>query len=197
MGLPAVVIIILCLKEDKKILLIDSINTVYKAETMEKIIRYYLDLVDKKDTDRQSTIILDGYIYLYNEFDKSPTSPLQQYVLEKDSDTNQGNSSTALLYQHAKKLYNIALSKHTENVFLRMSYAIFLRERLKNKKQCFIELATAESNKPRFDQEFLIYRYRKMVEETPDHTESLDEESTLDVVAGMAYNNYYSQCNFY
>lgn len=200
LGLPVVLIILLTIKDDKKSLLIDSITNFKNGESVEKSIRYFLELIDKKDIDRQSQLILNGYIYMYNEANNNPNNPLNAYKLEHHGDPENNRkslndtASIAILYQHAKLMYQLGISKFPTCVFLRMSYAIFLRERLKNKKQCLIELANAEKYKPKFDQEFLIYRYQKIVLDTPEEKEEIDEESNLDVVASMAYNNYFNQC---
>jgi hypothetical protein len=201
LALPVIIIIIMTIKDDKKSLLIDSITNFTNGESVEKTTRYFLELIDKKDIDRQSQLILNGYIYMYNEANNNPNHPLSAFKIDQQDFENRKNSlndssSVAILYQHANLMYQLGISKFPTCVFLRTSYAIFLRERLKNKKQCLIELANAEKYKPQFDQQFLLYRYRKIVLDTPDEKEEAQIESNLDVVATMAYNNYFNQCIF-
>jgi PAS domain S-box-containing protein len=187
LGLPIVCVILMTLKDNRKKLLIESINHLGSGAIVEKQIRCFIELVDNKEKDRQSLIILKGYIYLHVKSCNLSDCYLKTYMEE----IAQNKDSVALLYQHAKWMFQFGISKFPNCIFLRMSYAFFLRERMKNKKQCLMELINAEQHGPTFDQQFNIYRYKKNLEQQDD--EDGEEESNLDVVANMAYNNYFTQ----
>lgn len=49
---------------------------------------------------------------------------------------------------------------YPENVALRISFVFFLLERMKYKQQALQELISLEKNKPSFDVQFIIFRYK-------------------------------------
>jgi len=189
-GVPIVSVIILWMKDGKLSLLLTNINKFEKGEMVSKQVRSFLDLVDKKDTERVSKIRLRGYIFLHNEQCSLADCPLEKYVKELQS----GKDIIAYLYQHAQNIFQIGISKFPYCTSLRMSYAFFLVERLNNRVKSLIELKTAEKYNPSFDEQFIIYRLKKLFEE---HTnESVDEEEgeNLDIVSNIAYKNHFNIC---
>ena len=65
-------------------------------------------------------------------------------------------------------------------------------ERLNKKQQANIELINAEKYLPKFEEQFIIYRYKKILEEQSG--EVGDSEENLDVVSNIAYKNHFLQC---
>jgi PAS domain S-box-containing protein len=63
-------------------------------------------------------------------------------------------------------MYINGIKKFKNSCKLRISYAFFLLERISNKKKALDELVVAENLKPEFDEQFLIYRYKKMIEDS-------------------------------
>ena len=79
------------------------------------------------------------------------------------------------------------------NTSLRISYAFFLLEKMKSKQQALQELGQAEQNKPPFDEQFIIYRYKKIIED--EIAESQNEgNGGLDVVSESVFQNHLRQC---
>ena len=54
--------------------------------------------------------------------------------------------------------------RYPNNTSLRISYAFFLLEKMHCKKKALEELGQAEQNKPSFHEQFMIYRYKKIIE---------------------------------
>lgn len=90
-------------------------------------------------------------------------------------------------------MYFYGLKKFPNNTSLRISYAFFLIEKLNMKQQALQELNTAEQNKPPFDEQFVIFRYRKIIED--EIAESKNEgNGGLDVVSELAFKTHLLQC---
>ena len=71
---------------------------------------------------------------------------------------------------------------------MRICYGLFLVDKLKMKQQALKELSFAEQCKPSFDEEFMIFRYRKIIED--EIAESKNEnEGKLDMVSEIAFQN--------
>jgi hypothetical protein len=67
LGLPLVGVMIVFGKDERIQLLNKNINNFQKGEEMALQIRYFLNLVQTKDTDRRNAIILRGYIYHHED----------------------------------------------------------------------------------------------------------------------------------
>ena len=66
------------------------------------------------------------------------------------------------------RMYIAGIKKFKRSAKLRIVYAFFLLERMDKKKQALEELSVAYKLNPHFDEEFLIYRYKKMIEDMLD-----------------------------
>ena len=174
------------MKDNKLEILLTHINKFQKGEQCQMQIRYFLELIELQH-DRHSRIILRGYIYLFEEFCTSLDCPLKKYIHMCD----QGEDNTMYLYQHAQVLYQNALSKFPHCAPLRISYSYFLLERLHNKQLASLELNISEKSNPKFDEQFIIFRYKKLIEETSDFSEG--STTNLDVVSSIAYQNHFNQ----
>ncbi len=189
LGIPLIIFIIITLPSRDITLLFTNLNKLENGEKVQKQLRFYLDIVDNKDKDRNSFTTLKGYIAIYEE-----SCTLQECALKKynyNLITNKLDTS-AFLLQHAESLYQIGISKFPNCTSLRISYASFLLERLKKKQQANVELSNAEKYSLKFDEQFIVYRYKKLIEE--NSTEGEEQNENLDVVSNIAYKNHFAQC---
>lgn len=74
--------------------------------------------------------------------------------------------------QHAKNMYRIGISKFPTNSYLRITYAFFLIEKMNKKQEAIAELNAASMLNPPLDEQFIIYRYKRLSEEFGDTTGS-------------------------
>jgi len=188
-GVPLIITIISTLSNQDIALLFTNLNKFENGEKVQKQIRYYLELVDKKDKNRNSFTILKGYITIYEE-----SCTLQDCALKKYNYnlTHNKLDTSVFLIQHAETLFQNGISKFPNCTSLRISYAFFLLERLKKKQQASLELTNAEKYLPKFDQQFIIYRYKKQIEE--NSSENGEQDENLDIVSNIAYRNHYTKC---
>lgn len=146
-GIPIVIIIILTIKEDKILLLNQSINNLKTGEEVIEQIRYFLQLVDQREKDRESSVLLKGYILQHCE----ACTDVECYLLKYKKELDKSNDFIQLLNQHANYMFKQGISKFPHSTPLRMKYAFFLIERMHNKHQSLIELKNAEKYNPAFD----------------------------------------------
>lgn len=188
-GAPIIIVIISISNQKGISLLMTSLNKFEKGEKIQKQIREYLNLVDKKDFNRSAKTILKGYIFLYEETCTLPDCALKKFLYNYEMNNIE---TISFLFQHAETLYQNGISKFPNCTSLRISYAFFLLERLNKKQQANIELINAEKYSPKFDEQFIIYRYKKLIEE--QNTEIGETQENLDVVSNIAYKNHFTQC---
>ena len=95
------------------------------------------------------------------------------------------------ILMHANELYLLAINTFPQSTFLRISYAFFVLERLENKKDALKELTQAAKLHPEFDEQFVIFRYKQIIED------SISSSGEFDYCTFIAFNNHLSQCELF
>jgi len=85
-------------------------------------------------------------------------------------------------------MYDQGIKKFPNANALRISYSFFLLEKMHSKQQALQELTQAEQNRPSVDEQFIIFRYKKLIED--EIAESQNEgQGGLDVVSEVSFQN--------
>jgi len=91
-------------------------------------------------------------------------------------------------------MYRIGIQKFPTSTFLKIQFGFFLLERLNKKNEAMQELNLAQKFNPTFDEQFIIYRYKKIIEDYGDHNMSEGQRGNLDIVSKYAYEASVRQC---
>jgi hypothetical protein len=62
-------------------------------------------------------------------------------------------------------MFNLGLKKFPKYIQLRIDFASFLQSKMKDRKGSLNELSLAEKMKPSLDQQFMIFRQRRIIED--------------------------------
>lgn len=149
-------------------------------------IRTFIFLIENSKHERQSKIELNGLISTLSQNTDSSKHKYFKSYLERKSKSKIENVS--FLYQHVKNLYQESIYKFPFSVELRISYAYFLLDIVQNKNLALIQLEIAFKSKPAFDEQFTIYRCKKLIEAS-----NFQENASLDIISNIAYKNYFNQ----
>lgn len=84
-------------------------------------------------------------------------------------------------------MFFYGIKKFPNNTNLRLAYSFYLLEYKKYKQQSLQELSMAEQNHPPFDVDFIIYRYKKIIE---DEIAESQNDGNMDIVSEMAFQNH-------
>ena len=129
-------------------------------------IEYFLKLEeslnDKIRTREQK--ILYSYIDDYEQTCTNEECELK-YFLKKPLKIENFNEMKKFLLLHAEMLYKIAISKYPFNSKLRLSFALFLFNKMNKKQEGTNELLLLSKYSSSFEDSFLIYRAQKLIEE--------------------------------
>lgn len=206
-AVPVLVLIMLVWPNGRKELLLKPLEQFETGMIWLYKINYYMLLIHSKESNRMASIELKGFIYDHEEICDKKDCPLKLYIqniagMVKDKKRkvgrNLGAENNHLLWSYANKLFQMGLSKFTSCTTLRISYAFFLKERMGNKNSAIKELTIAGKNQPPFDEQFEIYRYKKMMEEEVSEVQGEGntggQSANLDVVSIIAYDNHMRQC---
>lgn len=194
--------------ESKKVLS-RGINLCKTGEEVQRHLRYFLTICEHLGQRDENNMTLQGYI-----FNHSCTDHLcgicQLKKLDNISSQNSSNSSLntstqnikKYLYDYAENIYIKEISRYPNSTSLRIAYAMFLYERKNDKALALQQLTFAEKYNPLFDEEFIIYRYTKMINDENERlyhsngalAEQFEEEEELDVVSSIAYDSHFRLC---
>jgi hypothetical protein len=192
-GIP-ILITIITQSTDKNItFLLTNLNKLEKGEIINFQIRKYIELIEQKDADRESKALLIGYISGYEENCTLKECALKKYTFNYEQNKTEIDLH---LYQHAEYLYQNGISKFPFCVCLRISYALFILNKMNRRQQANIELVNAEKYSPTFEEQFIIYRNKKLIEEKNNGSNCDNEkENNLDLISNVNFKNDLNQCN--
>ena len=180
-----VIIYIAFYKTNRLKSLMINIKSVNDEETVIRQIYNILALIQLKDTDREAKEQLIGYICATLAINEDNKFVYLKNYIEAQKMNNEINS---YLYQHVKYLYQEALYHYPNSTELRISYAYFLQDTVKNKKLAMEQLQIASLFNPYFDEQYTIYRCMKLIEDSLSQ-----ENASLDLISNIAYINYLNQ----
>ncbi|CAD8070227.1 unnamed protein product [Paramecium primaurelia] len=170
---PLLLIIILVRKEYRyEVMMVDS-NKFDSLDQSLQLLQYLTKLVGYYDKDESIASLLDGFVEYHKvtcKRDDCPCSPknMNDKRIEKFKkgvkDLSMKSQYVILIYI-VEKIYVLSLTRYPNCIELRISHALFLYEKMQSTIQALQELALAEQEKPYLDQQFLIFRLRKIIEE--------------------------------
>ena len=195
--------------DESKSVLSKGINLCKTGEEVQRHLRYFLTVCEHLNQRDENNMTLQGYI-----FNHSCSDPLcgicqlkkQNNISSQNSSNSSINTSTQnikkYLYDFAENIYIKEISRYPNSTSLRLAYAMFLYERKNDKALALQQLTFAEKYNPLFDEEFIIYRYSKMINDENERlyhssgalAEQFEEEEELDVVSSIAYDSHFRLC---
>lgn len=203
-GIPLISLLIIVYSDNKIKILQKKLSHFQKGEDIQLHIRYFVKLVEEKNEDSKSDLLMKGFIFNHEKNCELLDCPINDYLSLKNEKTIKNlsfagesniekNNPDFFLLMYADKVYNLGLTRFPNCTPLRLKYGAFLWERFKNKNSALQQLNIAERYNPPLDQKFTIYRYKKIISEDEENNKNFKDES-LDLVSGIAYESHYKQC---
>ena len=162
-------------------------NSYNLMESLQQI-KTFINVVEKKDTNRNSDLILKGYISLFEEHCLVPECPLKKYL----ASLKNGNDIKGFLYQHAELLFENCLKQFPTSAEVRFAYALFLLKKLNKKNKAQTLLIGLEQFFPTLEEEFIIYRSKKMFENDLTEIEKQDINN-IEIIRELEYKKYINE----
>ena len=186
-GIPIILLLIFSDMQNTVEKLLYNMGKGRRGEKFLLAIQIFKELVDLRETDRKAKIILNGYIEQVEETCPNKDCALKKYV--KSLNENKIDTIVFLL-QHAEYMYQSAITKFPLCIMIRISYAFFLIERMNKKKKALMELCNSEKYNLSHEQQFIIYRYKKLLDEQA--TEINENGDNLDLVTNLEYKIHFT-----
>jgi hypothetical protein len=157
-------------------------------------------LIERQSKDKESYLMLSGYIQKHTEICPESDCPLKTSN-HNETNTNSDHETTIRLIRVIERIYVAGTKKFKKSVKLRISYAFFLLERLNLRKKALEELMVADNLNPSFEDQFFIYRYKKIIEDNlgdqSNKEETKGEEVEVDIVGLIAFKTQLTMCTYY
>ncbi len=207
LGLPLVLFLTVFTNDKRMDFLLINVNQFEKGKEIINQVTYLLKLLDTQETSHNSAVLLDGYLEVHKQDCPEPECPLKRKnkVLHNNkiirnllsNDPNIKEKEAIIVYL-VYQIYTQGMKKFSGNTTLRIAYAFFLLDKMHSKQQALQELIDVEQKNPSLDEQFIIYRYKKIIED--DIAESQQNEQKgggLDVVNEMSFQNLLRMCQAY
>lgn len=168
------------------------------AEDMETEIVYIKDMWNNRETIKHFDFLLKSYILNHYQKCKSQECPITSLFIEKkiilkkvnnkktvsrDSESIQITMLNYIYYEYMQ-----CIKKNTSCVSLRLSFALFQIEQMKNSCSAIGEIIYCENNHPNFIQQFLMYRYKQLIKECLITSNKTDSDK-VSIASAMAYDS--------
>jgi hypothetical protein len=113
LGIVLVTIYDIFYKEDYSKLLMVSTQKIVRAEEALRKIKFFLELIDKRNTKKSYRILLKGYVFHHEENCEYKECSLKLYKKKMIENPNSiYEDENKLLLSHCNRLYEISLSKY-------------------------------------------------------------------------------------
>ena len=123
-----------------------------------------LQLVGSQATDKNSYMLLIGYIEKHKEVCTETDCPLKSEHKRRKGEDSMDFSCQQVL-KNVDRMFKSGIKKFPDCTKLRMSYAFFFLEQLNNKERAYEEFTNSSKIDPSFQQQFNIYRFKKIIKE--------------------------------
>ncbi|CAD8188241.1 unnamed protein product [Paramecium pentaurelia] len=202
-GIPFVISIVLTQRDRQLESLVANVNKLNSPEEIISQVRYLLTLLRLQNQTKYA-VILDGYIEVHRQTCEKSDCPLKKYkpgwnkrLIQqiKQNNSEVKNDKQALLILTLYRILDQGLEKFEKNVDLRIQYAFFLLEVMSYKHKALQELQKAEECEPSLDTQFVLYKYKRIVEseiqddqneKTISNHEILPISAAPPIISGLA-----------
>lgn len=199
-GLPFIIICGFAMSQDNLSALIKTQIKFKDDDDLLDHLKLILLLIKRHEKDKESHLLLVGYIQKHQEICMESDCPLKTGN-RKNVSLIDMEETIARLIKVIERLYISGIKKFKRSIRLRISYAFFLMEKLNLKKKALEQLSQAENFNPSFEEEFLIYRYKKIIEDNigEDNRNSDPDEvkSEVDIVGMIAFDSHMKFCIYF
>ncbi|CAK67417.1 unnamed protein product (macronuclear) [Paramecium tetraurelia] len=183
-GIPFLTIIIIREPSEQVDLFAANIHPHESGDHIIQLCEYLLNMIQNAHNDHYIQLELDAYIEVHKNACPKPDCVLKaRKQTEKKKSTRQGNQ---ILLDVINQIFFYGIKNFPTDTHLRLHYAYFLMDYLKLKQLALTELQQAEQSNVSFDFSFIIFRFKKIIEE---ELQQQQQESSihLDVSNEMTF----------
>ncbi|CAD8126295.1 unnamed protein product [Paramecium sonneborni] len=197
-GIPLMIIAII--KSDKLHydLILLNLNKVQNPNQIIQLTNYLLKLLYNSSLYSHSSLLIDGFLEMhkitctredcYLKQKKLINQRQQKHILKESTITERDSDLLMIMAQ----IYFNNIKKFPNEITLRIRYAFFLLDNMKQRQQAINEFIQAETLSPSLDNDFIIFRYKKIIEEEINTVQN-ESFGNLDIASELAFQNNMKQ----
>ncbi|KRX02121.1 PAS domain [Pseudocohnilembus persalinus] len=201
-GFPILIIIVFVrVEQNFQLLLMDS-NNYDSLPGAIKQLQYLSKLLTLYKTDKQVSILLDGFLDYHRQLcivDECPSKKrlMKNTKLTKQLREEKVPETLITLLAVIQGMFYLALQKFPNSTELRIYYSLYLLDKMRSKQQALQELINVEQEKPSFGQQFIVYRYKSIIElelienDNQNNGQKIDQNENLNE---LSLQNHILQC---
>ena len=157
-------------------------------------LQFVLRLVSTQEDDSEA--YLDLISFTQNHIEVCPEQDCPVKSAKKNEHHFVDPSTETISLLHVLERLFLGGFKKCNSIDLRIFYAYFLIEYMHMPRKAVEELVLAQLMKPNFEQQFLIYRYKKLIEEKASQTslKRTGKDIGVDVVGMIALESHSNMC---
>ncbi|KAL4432303.1 hypothetical protein ABPG74_011062 [Tetrahymena malaccensis] len=200
-GMPFIVLIVI-IRQDQNFdyILINSNNYEVLSQPMCQLV-YLTKLLNLYHTDKSIAILIDGFLDFHRSLTSKEDSHTKRRVLKTTKFSKmlreRGECEQVIMVIAViQGMYYYGLQKFPNNTRLRILYALYLLDKMLSKQQALQELLNAEIERPAFDESFIIYRYKQIIENSLMERTGMDGKKgdNFEMVNELSVQNHLKQC---
>ncbi|CAD8112154.1 unnamed protein product [Paramecium primaurelia] len=192
-GLPFMIAAVLKTDKLNYELLLTNLNKVSDPQEVLNLTDYLIQLYKTQDSDSQ--LMIDGFLEIHRAtcakedcYLKQKRCNNQRILKSFFKDLTLSERDVDILMVLGQVYFN-QIKRFPNNITLRIRYSLFLFDLMKQRQQALNELLQAEQQYPSFDYEFIIYRYKQIIEIEMNLTQTENSNEKLDVATEIAFQN--------
>lgn len=198
-GIPFIILLIILRRDCRyEILMVDSNKFDCLNQAIQQL-RYLVYMLNYYRSDDNTRAVLDGFVDYHRTICKREDCPCQRKNMNQKKikkfikDTRMASDEKikdefVVIVYIIERIYVLAITRFPNCTELRINHALFLLDKMKSTQQALIELELAESQKPALDESFMIYRYKKLIDE--DILESRKNQNNAELMAEVTLDTH-------
>ncbi|KAL4426928.1 hypothetical protein ABPG74_012928 [Tetrahymena malaccensis] len=200
-GLPFLIFIVFMRREYRYDLMMVDSNKFDSLNQAVSQILYLTRCLNYYNTDRNMAAILDGFVDYHRTICNRDDCPCQAKNMNqkkikkfiKNARAGQFDDEIkekfVVLVYLIERIFVLALTRFPGCTQLRVNHALFLLDKMKSTQQSLSELDIAQQEKPYLDEQFMIFRYKKLIEDSmleARKNTNANQESANEITADNA-----------
>lgn len=177
-----------------------NVNKLNSPDIVITFVRYVIYLINNKDEKRESNLLIKGFVRNHEDtciISDCPIKIIKNNINQSYNDFSQYNQMIITqLMLYINRLYILGMTKFPNSINLKIAYSMFMYWNLKHKAKVKQELENIENYFLSFSEQFIIFRYKKLITEDIDSGTYNNKVSNhnIDLSNSIAFESHYRQC---
>ncbi|CAD8178454.1 unnamed protein product [Paramecium pentaurelia] len=163
-------LLVILLQDDRQTINLLQANMIQQLSSQEiiQLSEFLIELCECFEKDKNKEILVLGFLEVHKQTCLNPQCAIKTSIelSKKFKDNLKYTDKRIILKEIIDQIYLLGLQTYPLSVELKLHYSYFLLDTLEQGQKALIEVDKAEMCNPSFAQEFLIFKMRKIIDQT-------------------------------